>query len=89
MTPQPWNKEKKKLSAQRQHAERIRKRLDAVLREGMKKNNIRVISDFTLRIKYRNMVECGNYGCKELRDEKQIFCESCYKESLEDPDAFK
>jgi hypothetical protein len=35
------------------------------------------------------MVPCGTYGCTQPKPEGAIFCESCYQDYKEDPDAYK
>lgn len=35
------------------------------------------------------LVQCGMYGCKNLKDSRSIFCDACAAEYREDPDAFK
>ena len=34
-------------------------------------------------------VPCGTYGCTEPKPLGTMFCESCYKDYLDDPDAYK
>lgn len=35
------------------------------------------------------MIECGTYGCKELKRSDDVFCPSCQADFNEDPDAYK
>lgn len=35
------------------------------------------------------MVPCGTYGCKNLKNARDVFCKNCEAEYQEDPDAFK
>lgn len=45
--------------------------------------------EYQKRRQSAKMVACGTFGCTNLKNEMDIFCESCRQDYNEDPDAFK
>lgn len=71
------------LLADPERIERVRRHATA------EEDNAKWIAECAELKKNAKIVPCGAYGCKNSKWDTDVFCEDCYSEYLDDPEAFK